>query len=77
MEDDFHFPGLPLTYLDLPWQSPGPGKLQNWTLADCPKMVPAPAPAAPPVTSRRIELPVGQLKKIFHHVIHTALLQEQ
>ena len=28
MEEDFYFPGLPLTYLDLPWQFPGPGILK-------------------------------------------------
>ena len=68
MEDDFHIPGLPLTYLDLPQQFPDLEKLLNWTSLDFLKMA-APAAAAPaaapppPVTSSSIELPFGQLKK--------------
>ena len=64
MENDFHFPGLPLTYLDLPYQFPDLEKLLNWTSLDFLKTAAAApaAPAAPPVTSSPIELPFGQLK---------------
>ena len=60
MEDDFHFLGLPLTYLDLPQQFPDLDKLLNWTSLDFLKMAALPAPA--PVTLSPIELPFGQLK---------------
>ena len=64
MEDNFHFPGLPVPYLDLPQQFPDLEKLLNWTSLDFLKMAaPAPAPPAPPpVTSSSIEVPFGQLK---------------
>ena len=69
MEDDFHFPGLPLTYLDLPQQFPDLEKLLNWTSLDFLKMAAAAAAAAaaPPVTSSPVELPFGQLKIAHPH----------
>ena len=41
MEDEFHFLGLPLTYIDLPQQFPDLEKLLNWTSLDSPKMAAA------------------------------------
>ena len=63
MEDNFHFPGLPLTYLDFPYQFPDLEKLLNWTSLDflktaAPAAAAAAAPVAP-VTSWPIELPLG------------------
>ena len=64
LEEDFYFPGLHLTYLDLPQQFPDLEKLLNQTSLDFLKMAAAAAAAAaaPPVTLSPIELPFGQVK---------------
>ena len=71
MEDNFHFPGLPLTYLDLLQQFPDLEKLLNWTSLDFLKTAAPAAAPPPPVTSSSIELPFGQLKKHFNATNNT------